>query len=156
MVLSGGARVLPVPPQRSSQPGALRLGNDSGRAGLARFHVTQPSASVGSGRLLCPLCLSGNALASIPVPVLVPILIQVSTLVLGSAGPTSEAKHRSPALARPGEQILTSAPPGEGPPPSLSQDGETGCGRTSQEWRLEKHRRQGRSFVRHHKDSKIS
>ena len=84
---------------------------------------------MGSGRLLCPLCLSGNALVSVPVPVLVPILIQVPTLVLGSAGPTGEAKHRSQVLSRPGKQILTSVPsPGEGPPPSLSQDGETGCG----------------------------
>ena len=65
--------MLPVPPQRSSPPGALRLSNNSGRAGLACFHVTQPSASVGSGKLLCPLCLSGDALASVPVPVLVSI-----------------------------------------------------------------------------------
>ena len=40
MELNGGTWVLPAPPQWSSPPGALRLGNDSGRAGLASFHVT--------------------------------------------------------------------------------------------------------------------
>ena len=65
-----------------------------------------PCASVGPGSLLCPLCLAGNALASLPVSV--PILVQVLALVLGSAVPTGEATHRSQALPGPGEPILTS------------------------------------------------
>ena len=153
MELSGGTWVLPAPPQWSSLPGTLRLGNDSGRAGLASFHGTHTFCFCGVRQTSLPPLpfreCSGFHSGSSPSS----NSDSVPTLVLGSAGPTGEAKQRSQVLSRPGKQILTSAPPpGEGPPPSLSQDGETGCGWTSQEWRLERrNRRRGRSFVRHHK-----
>ena len=84
-------------PHQPSLQRALRLGSDSGRACLTFSPGTYASASVGPGSLLCPLCLSGSALAlgvvvalrlaAVPVPVLLGALDSGSGSSSGCGSP---------------------------------------------------------------------
>lgn len=99
MELSGGTWVLPAPPQWSSclEPSGWAM--IRAELGLPPFMGLTPSASVGSGRLLC-LAFQGMlwfSFSSSPSS----NSDSVPTLVLGSAGPTGEAKQRSQVLSRP-------------------------------------------------------